>query len=55
MLKQEIDIDNYKIIRCDRNRHGGGVACYITNDISYNILSVFTCEIENIFFEIVGT
>ena len=52
MLEQEINIDNYKILRCDRNRHGGGVACYIRNDLSYNILSVFPCEIENIFFEI---
>ena len=52
VLEQEINIDNYKILRCDRNRHGGGVACYIGNDLSYNILSVFPCEIENIFFKI---
>ena len=32
MLEQEISIDNYKILHCDRNRHGGGVACYIRND-----------------------
>ena len=52
VLEQDISIDNYKILRCDRNRHRGGVACYIRNDLSYNILSVFPCEIENIFFEI---
>ena len=52
VLEQEINIDNYKILRCDRNKHGGGVACYIVNDLSYNILSVFPCEIDNIFFEI---
>ena len=52
VLEQEINIDNYKILRCDRNRHGGWVACYIRNDLSYNILSVFPCEIENIFFKI---
>ena len=60
MITQEVNIDNYKILRCDRNRHEGGVACYITNnlsynmrnDLSYNILSVFPCKIENIFFEI---
>ena len=60
VIAQEINIDNYKILRCDRNRHGGGVACYmrndlsynIRNDLSYNILSVFPCKIENIFFEI---
>ena len=52
VLEQEISTDNYKILRCDRNRHGGGVACYMRNDLSYNILSAFPCEIENIFFEI---
>ena len=29
VLEQEISIDNYKILHCDRNRHGAGVACYI--------------------------
>ena len=52
VLEQEISIENYKILGCDRNRHGGGVACYIRNCLSYNILSVFPCEIENILFEI---
>ena len=52
VLEQEINIDNYKIMRCDRNRQGGRVACCIRNDLSYNILSVFPWEIENIFFEI---
>ena len=40
------------MLRCDRNKQGGGVACYTRNDLSYNILSVFPCEKENIFFEI---
>ena len=52
VLEQEINIDNYKILRCDRNRQGGGVVCYIRNELSYNIRSVFPSEIENIFFEI---
>ena len=52
MSEKEINIDNYKFMRCDRNRQGGRVACYIRNDLSYNILSVFPWEIENIFFEI---
>ena len=30
VLEQEISIDNCKILRCDRNKHGG-VACYIKN------------------------
>ena len=41
VLEQEISIDNYEILCCDRNRQSGGVACYIRNDLSYNILSVF--------------
>ena len=52
VLEQEISIDNYKILRWDRNRHGGCVACYIRNDLSYNILFVFPREIEIFFFEI---
>ena len=52
VLEQEIIIDNYKILRPGRNRQGGGVACYIKNYLSYNILSVFPCETENMFFEI---
>ena len=52
VLEPKIQIDNYKILQCDRNRHGGGVACYIRNDLSYNILSVFPGEIKSVFFEI---
>ena len=29
VLEQEICLSNYKILRCDRNRHGRGVACYV--------------------------
>ena len=52
VLEPDIEIDNYKILQCDRNRHGGGVACYIRKDLSYNIISVFPSEIESVFFEI---
>ena len=52
VLGPEVEIDDYKILRCDRNRHGGGVACYIRNDLSYNVISVFPSEIESVFFEI---
>ena len=63
LLEQEINIDYYKILLFDRNRQGGGVACYIRYDLTYNILTyiiigfelgryVFPCEIENIFFEV---
>ena len=49
-MEPEIEIDGYKILRCDRNRHGGGVACYIRNDLSF-IISVFPSEIESVFVE----
>ena len=51
-MELQIQIDDYKILWCDRNRHGGGAACYIRNDLSYNIVSVFSREIESAFFEI---
>ena len=47
VLTSEIQIDEY-----ERNRHGGGVACYIRNDLSYNVQSFFPKDIENIFFEL---
>ena len=49
VLETEIQIDNYIIFRYDRNRLGGGVACYIRNDLSH--ISVFPREIESVFFE----
>ena len=48
----EIQIDEYDLLRCNRNRHGGGVACYVRNDLSYNVKSYFPKDIENIFFEL---
>ena len=32
----EIEIDGYTMERFDRNRKGGGVACYVRNDIIFN-------------------
>ena len=29
IFDSEIEIDGYNILRFDRNRHGGGVACYV--------------------------
>ena len=52
ILDSEIQIDNYQILRCDRNRKGRGVACYVRNDLSYIENNFFPEEIENIFFEI---
>ena len=30
----EISLDNYKIMRCDKNGHRGGEACRLRNDLS---------------------
>ena len=45
LLTSEFQVD-------DRSRHGGGIACYIRNDLSYNVKSYFPKDIENIFFEL---
>ena len=52
ILDSETQIDNYQILRCDRNKKGGGVACYVRNDLSYIEKDFFPEELENIFFEI---
>ena len=39
------------LLRCDRNRHGGGIACYIRSDVSFNAGDNFSSEVENIFFD----
>ena len=46
----EILIDNYDILRCGRNRNGGGVACYIRHDVSYTQKDLFPNDIENVYF-----
>ena len=51
MLDSKIRIDIYIILRCNRNRQVGGAACYLRNDLSYNILSAFPRKVENVFFE----
>ena len=52
VLDGEINIDRYELVRSDRNTHGGGVACYIRSDISFNVRGDFSSEIENIFLDI---
>ena len=52
IFDSEINIAGYDVLRKDRNRHGGGVVCYIRNDLSFNVLSAFPLEIENIFIDI---
>ena len=48
----EIEIEGYSLVRSDRNRKGGGVACYVKEDISFNVRENFSNEIENIFLDI---
>ena len=48
----EVTVDGYNIVRNDRNRNGGGVACYIRNSICFNRKSCFSDNIENIFIDI---
>ena len=52
IFDSEISISGYNVLRKDRNRHGGGVTCYIRSDISFNILNIFSLEIGNIFVDI---
>ena len=52
ILSSEINIDIYNTLRCDWNRHGAGLVCYIRNDLSYDVKYIFPPEIENIFFEL---
>ena len=51
VLDEEINIDGYELVRSDQHRHRGGVACYIRSDVSFNVKSNFSSEVENIFFD----
>ena len=52
VLDGEVNIAGYEIKRCDRNRHGGGVACYIRKDLAFNPREDFSPDIENVFLDI---
>ena len=52
IFQSEIEIGNYDLLRCDRNRNGGGAECYIRSDISCVQKNFFPIVIENIFYEI---
>ena len=41
----EVKIDGYSIIRNDRNRNGGGVVCYIRNNLCFNSKEIFDKKI----------
>ena len=52
IFDSEISIPNYSLIRKDRNRKGGGVACYIRSDICFNSQNYLSDKIENISFDL---
>ena len=48
----EVNLPGYDIIRCDRNRNGVGVDCYIRKVLCFNTRALNCKEIENIIFDI---
>ena len=48
----EVTIDGYSIVRNDRNRKGGGVACYIRSNICYSRRTCLSDNLENIFIDL---
>ena len=52
IFDSEISIPNYSLIKKDRNRKDGGVACYIRSDICVNSPNYLSDEIENISFDL---
>ena len=49
---EELKIDGYNLLWSDRNKNGGGVACYIKNKINHNRQSSISENIENIVIDI---
>ena len=48
----EVNLPGYDILWCDRNRNGGGVACYISKDLCFNKRTLNCKKIENIMSDI---
>ena len=48
----EVKFPGHDILRCDRDRNGGGGACYIRKDLCFNIRTLQIKEIENLVFDI---
>ena len=51
VLPYEIQIEIYDLIRSDRTGHGGGVACFIRNNLSYNTKSFLPWDRKNIHWD----
>ena len=52
VFDSEVAVGGYNIVRNDRNRNGGGVACYIRNNICFNRKTCISENIENIFIDL---
>ena len=48
----KIEIEGYDLLRLDRSRRGGGVACYIKKSSAYNSKEKFCKGTESIFIDI---
>ena len=46
ILDSEVCIDDYDIVRHDRNRQGGGVLIFVAQSLSYNVLVSGPSELE---------
>ena len=51
IFNAEVYIEGYSIVWCDRDRKGGGVACYIKSDICFSTRNILSKKIEVIFEE----
>ena len=48
----EVAVDGYNIVQNYKNRKGGGVACYIINNICFNSKACISGNTENIFIDL---
>ena len=48
----KVTIDGYSIVRNDRNRKDGGVACYIRSNIFYSRKTCLSDNLENIIIDL---
>ena len=51
-MNEEVNSNGYSIIGNDKNRNGGGVTCYIRNDLCFNIKNSFSNSTKHVFFKI---
>ena len=47
---QKVNINSYTIHRSDRDRNGGGVACYVRANLCFNSRNIFSNSIEHVVF-----